>query len=66
VERFTRLTSTVFASTARWLARKTTEPFWDVMATILGSQDQEESICQWARGNQFLAECADEAWSLIQ
>ncbi|MEO2005945.1 MAG: hypothetical protein ABGY41_17820 [Candidatus Poribacteria bacterium] len=57
--------STVFASTARWLARKTAEPFWDVMATILGAQDQEETILQWARANQSLAECADEARRMI-
>ncbi|MBT5535386.1 hypothetical protein HOK31_20130, partial [Candidatus Poribacteria bacterium] len=57
--------STVLASTARMLAEKPADPFWDVMATLLGTEDRDETIRQWARGNQFLAERAEEARRLV-
>ncbi len=57
--------STVFASTARWLATEPDEPFWGVMETILAADTREEAICQWGRASQFLAGCADEALSMV-
>ena len=57
--------ATVFVSTAHMLANDLDNGFWRVMATLLGAEDQEETILRWARGNQFLAECADEARSLL-
>jgi hypothetical protein len=47
------------------LANDLANGFWDTMATLLGADDQYETITRWARGNQFLAECADEARGLL-
>ena len=56
---------TVLGSTARMLAQDDDHSFWGVMATLLGTADREETIQRWACGNQFLAECADEARRLV-
>ena len=57
--------ATAFVSTAHMLANDLENGFWDTMATLLGADDQYETITRWARGNQFLAECADEARGLL-
>jgi hypothetical protein len=57
--------STVFASTARWLSGKPAEPFWTVMATIFGTEHQDETIRQWGRASEFLAERAEEALGMV-